>query len=84
MWGFTVLLLTIIEAYGDLFTQYFHIPGIGTSPVVGFIEDFFTVAVLVALGVFSVIRHQERPVPQGARVALLRLAHRCRLGDAGA
>ena len=27
MWGFTILLLTIIEAYGDLFNKYFHIPG---------------------------------------------------------
>ena len=26
MWGFTILLLTIIEAYGDLFDKYFHIP----------------------------------------------------------
>jgi Fe-S oxidoreductase len=61
MWGFTVLLLTIIEAYGDLFTRYFHIPGIGTSPVVGFIEDFFIVAVLCALVVFSVIRIKDAP-----------------------
>ena len=61
MWGFTVLLLTIIEAYGDLFTKYFHIPGIGTSPVVGFIEDFFIVAVLCALIVFSIIRIKNAP-----------------------
>ncbi|MGH9090632.1 MAG: (Fe-S)-binding protein [Acidimicrobiales bacterium] len=61
MWGFTILLLTIIEAYGDLFTTHFHIPGIGTSPVVGFIEDFFIVAVLVALGVFAVIRIRNAP-----------------------
>ncbi len=61
MWGFTVLLLTIIEAYGDLFTRYFHIPGIGTSPVVGFIEDFFIVAVLCALVVFSLIRIKDAP-----------------------
>ena len=29
-WGFTVLLLTIIEAYGALFSRTFAIPGIGT------------------------------------------------------
>ncbi|MHB1986534.1 MAG: (Fe-S)-binding protein [Acidimicrobiales bacterium] len=60
-WGFTVLILTIIEAYGDLFSPTFHIPLIGTNPVVGFIEDFFIVAVLVALIVFSVIRVQANP-----------------------
>jgi Fe-S oxidoreductase len=60
-WGFTILLLTIIEAYGALFSQTFHIPGIGTSPVLGFIEDFFAVAVLVALAVFSVIRIVNAP-----------------------
>jgi Fe-S oxidoreductase len=61
MWGFTILLLTIIEAYGDLFTKDFHIPGIGTWAWIGFLEDFFIVAVLVALGVFSVIRLKNAP-----------------------
>jgi Fe-S oxidoreductase len=61
MWGFTILLFTIVEAYGDLFDPTFHIPGIGTSPVLGFIEDFFATAVLVALGVFTVIRVSNAP-----------------------
>jgi Fe-S oxidoreductase len=61
MWGFTILLLTIIEAYGCLFQRTFHIPGIGTSPVLGFIEDFFAVAVLAALSVFTVIRIKNAP-----------------------
>ena len=61
MWGFTILLLTIIEAYGDLFDRYFHIPIIGTWGWVGFVEDFFAVAVLVALVVFSVIRIKNAP-----------------------
>ena len=60
-WGFTILLLTIIEAYGDLFSRTFAIPGIGHSPVVGFIEDFFAVAVLVSLGVFALIRTVDSP-----------------------
>jgi Fe-S oxidoreductase len=60
-WGFTVLFLTIIEAYGDLFQSTFHIPLIGTNPFVGFIEDFFAVAVLVSLAVFSVIRLKNAP-----------------------
>jgi Fe-S oxidoreductase len=61
MWGFTILLLTIIEAYGDLFDKYFHIPGIGTMGWLGFVEDFFTCAVLLALIVFSIIRLTQNP-----------------------
>ena len=30
-WGFIILILTIIEAYGDLFSSTFAIPGIGHS-----------------------------------------------------
>ncbi len=60
-WGFTILLLTIIEAYGDLFDRDFFIPGIGKNGFVGFIEDFFICAVLLALVVFSVIRLVNTP-----------------------
>jgi len=61
MWGFTVLLLTIIEAYGALFARDFAIPIIGHWSAVGFIEDFFAVAVLVSLVVFSIIRLKNAP-----------------------
>jgi Fe-S oxidoreductase len=61
MWGFTVLLLTIIEAYGSLFQRSFHIPLIGTDNWLGFGEDFFATAVLVSLVVFSVIRIKNAP-----------------------
>jgi Fe-S oxidoreductase len=57
-WGFTVLLATIIEAYGDLFSKTFLLTD---SPILGFIEDFFAVAVLVALAVFAVIRLLNAP-----------------------
>jgi Fe-S oxidoreductase len=60
-WGFTVLILTIIEAFGDLFDKSFSIPGIGHSAFVGFIEDFFACAVLVALCTFAVIRLRASP-----------------------
>jgi Fe-S oxidoreductase len=60
-WGFTLLFFTIIEAYGDLFQKKFAIWGFGHNPVLGFIEDFFIVAVLVALSVFSVIRLRQAP-----------------------
>src|ERR1035438_8792406 len=55
-WGFIVLLLTIIEAYGALFSRAFAIPGIGTWAVIGFIEDLFAVGVLAGLATFTVIR----------------------------
>src|SRR5580698_10570287 len=60
-WGFTILLFTIIEAYGDLFKRTFAIWGFGHNPVLGFIEDFFAVAVLVSLSVFAVIRIKNAP-----------------------
>jgi Fe-S oxidoreductase len=52
-WGFIVLLLTIIEAYGDLFSATF---AISHSPALGFIEDLFAVGVLFSLVTFTVIR----------------------------
>ena len=61
MWGFTILLLTIVEAYGDLFSKTFAWPGFGHTAVVGFIEDFFAVAVLLALMVFATIRIVNAP-----------------------
>jgi Fe-S oxidoreductase len=61
MWGFTVLLTTILEAYGALFDRNFHIPWIGTDNWLGFVEDFFATAVLVALVIFSIIRLKNAP-----------------------
>lgn len=61
MWGFTVLLTTIIEAYGALFQRDFHIPWIGQSNWLALVEDFFATAVLISLVVFSVIRLVQSP-----------------------
>ena len=55
-WGFIVLILTIIEAYGDLFSRTFAIPGIGHWAVIGFLEDLFAVGVLAGIITFTVIR----------------------------
>jgi Fe-S oxidoreductase len=66
-WGFQILALTILEAYGALFQRDFHIPLVGTWPVLGFLEDFFAVAVLVALLVFTVIRVRANPGTEGRR-----------------
>ena len=78
-WGFIILLLTIIEAYGDLFSKTFAIPGIGHWAFIGFLEDLFAVAVLVGIVTFAVIRLRQNPKTRGPQVALLRLAHRCGL-----
>jgi Fe-S oxidoreductase len=61
MWGFTVLLTTILEAYGALFDRNFHIPWIGQMAWLAFVEDFFATAVLVSLCVFTIIRIKNAP-----------------------
>ncbi len=66
-WGFIVLLLTIIEAYGALFSRTFAIPGIGTWAAVGFIEDLFAVGVLCGIVTFTVIRVRNNPRREGRR-----------------
>jgi Fe-S oxidoreductase len=63
-WGFIILAATIVEAYGALFDRDFAIPLIGHSPVLGFLEDFFAVAVLVAIATFSVLRIRQAPARQ--------------------
>ena len=60
-WAFVVLALTILEAYGALFDRDFAIPVIGRWAVVGFLEDFFGVAVLLSVIIFSVIRYRQAP-----------------------
>ena len=64
-WGFTVLLLTIIESYGDLFDRTFAIPGIGHWAAIGFLEDLFAVAVLAGIITFTVIRIRNNPHKEG-------------------
>lgn len=64
-WGFLVLILTIIEAYGALFDKKFAIPLIGHWAFIGFIEDLFAVAVLVGIVVFAVIRLRNDPRREG-------------------
>jgi Fe-S oxidoreductase len=66
-WGFIVLLLTIIEAYGALFSRTFAIPGIGHWAFIGFIEDLFAVGVLAGIVTFTVIRVRNNPQKEGRR-----------------
>ncbi len=60
-WGFTFLMFTILEAYGDLFERDFFVPFIGRGRALGFLEDFFAVAVLVAIVTFTIIRIKDAP-----------------------
>ncbi|MGC1289287.1 MAG: (Fe-S)-binding protein [Streptosporangiaceae bacterium] len=66
-WGFIILILTIIEAYGDLFSRTFAIPGIGHWAWVGFLEDLFAVAVLVGIATFAIIRLRTSPKREGRK-----------------
>ena len=66
-WGFIVLLLTIIEAYGALFSRTFAIPGIGHWAFIGFIEDLFAVGVLAGIITFAVIRIRSNPHSEGRK-----------------
>jgi Fe-S oxidoreductase len=66
-WGFIVLLLTIIEAYGNLFSRTFAIPGIGHWAFIGFIEDLFAVGVLGGIATFTVIRLRNNPSKEGRK-----------------
>src|SRR5712672_4493496 len=52
-WGFIVLLLTIIEAYGALFSRTFAIPGIGQWAAIGFLDDLPAVGLLAGLIPFT-------------------------------
>src|ERR1700683_2303034 len=64
-WGFIVLILTIIEAYGDLFSRTFAIPGIGHWAAIGFLEDLFAVGALAGIATFTVIRSRDNPHREG-------------------
>jgi Fe-S oxidoreductase len=66
-WGFTVLFLTIVEAYGALFERDFAIPFIGRSRALALIEDIFAAAVLLAIIVFTIIRLLRSPSRLGRK-----------------
>lgn len=65
MWGFFVLATVYLEAFGVLFDPEFHIPFIGRWPVLGFLQDFFAVAVLAGIVVFAIIRINKNPAQLG-------------------
>jgi Fe-S oxidoreductase len=60
-WGFLVLLTTILEAFGDVFSTSFAIPLIGHTAWLGFIQDLFMVLVIVGVCMAFFIRKVLRP-----------------------
>jgi Fe-S oxidoreductase len=61
-WGFVVLFITIVEAFGALvISEDFAFPFFGHARWLGFLEDFFAVAVLLALATFAVVRLRNAP-----------------------
>ncbi|GII31233.1 (Fe-S)-binding protein [Planotetraspora mira] len=71
MWAFFILATVYLEAYGALIqgavtgTPDFHIPLIGTWPILGFLQDFIAVAALIGLIVFAAIRVAKSPKKLG-------------------
>ncbi|HEX5402994.1 MAG TPA: (Fe-S)-binding protein [Pseudonocardiaceae bacterium] len=61
MWGFTILGFTVIETWGALFDRDFAFWWFGHARWLGFLEDFFAVAVLVAIVAFGIMRLRQAP-----------------------
>lgn len=64
-WGFLILGLTVIEAFGELVLEGFHFPIIGAWSVIRFMEDLFAVLVMVGIVVFAIIRLRNNPATKG-------------------
>ena len=60
-WGFLVLLTTIVEAFGAIYQDGFHLPLIGRWGPLGLLQDIFIVAVLAGLVMAVAIRKLQRP-----------------------
>jgi len=66
-WGFLVLGLTIVEAYGAIIDRNFSIPVLDGWAWIPFVEDLFAVAVLLGVAVFAIIRLRSSPRRLGRR-----------------
>src|ERR1044072_2209290 len=65
MWGFFILGSVYVEAFGQVVDHDFHIPLVGRWDVLGFLQDFFDVAVLLAITTFAIIRVVREPKKHG-------------------
>jgi Fe-S oxidoreductase len=66
-WAFVILGSVYVEAYGALFNPGFHIPVIGTWPILGFAQDFIAVMCLFGITTFAVLRIQQSPQRLGRK-----------------
>src|ERR671930_1176552 len=60
-WGFLVLLTTIVEAIGQIFSRSFVLPLIGDTAGLNLIQDVFAALVLVGVATAFYIRKVQRP-----------------------
>ncbi len=60
-WGFIILGLTIVEAFGAIIDRQFAIPVLKNWAWVAWIEDFFALAVLAGLAAFTMFRIMQNP-----------------------
>jgi Fe-S oxidoreductase len=60
-WGFLILFTTIVEGFGAIYRDGFHLPLIGRWGPLGALQDFFIVAVLLSVGTALWVRRAERP-----------------------
>ncbi len=60
-WGFLVLLTTIVEALAEVFQPTFAIPLFGRSAWLGFVQDLFSVLVIVGIAMALYFRKVQRP-----------------------
>ncbi|MCV7302321.1 (Fe-S)-binding protein [Mycobacterium barrassiae] len=65
MWGFFILATVYLEAFGQVVDHDFHIPLIGRWDALGFLQDFFAVAVLLGIITFAIIRIVREPKKHG-------------------
>lgn len=65
MWGFFILGSVYVEAFGQVVDHDFHIPFIGRWDALGFLQDFFAVAVLLGIITFAIIRIVREPKKHG-------------------
>jgi len=62
-WGFLVLLTTIIEVFGEVFSERFAIPFIGRAGWLGLVQDVLAGMVVVGIGMalyFRKVRRDDR------------------------
>ena len=66
-WAFLILSSVYLEAYGALFDSDFHIPLIGTWPVLGFAQDFIALMAFFGIAAFAIIRLKNSPKRLGRK-----------------